>query len=378
MHRFDRYVLRQLLVGLTAASIGLAGVVWLTQSLRFLELVLNRGLAFGIFLELTGLLLPNLLAVILPVAAFFVVLFTYNRLAGDREIVVMQGAGVPPLTLARPALLLAALALVLGWVLNLWIVPQSHRSFREFQFEIRNRIGAVLLEDGVFNQVGEGLTVYIRARDADGTLRGILANDARDKGAPVTYLADRGWIALTPGGPRATLLSGSRQEVDRASGRLRVLSFTESSLDLSRANGPTETRYRDARERSLSELLDPPDRAQVNARDLGRFVVEAHQRFAQPLVGLSLVLVALASVLAGEFSRRGNMLRLVVAVAIGASLVALGVTVQNLAARLAWLVPLIWVHAALPGLVALWVLAGPQLGARATPAGRGSVGRIGA
>jgi lipopolysaccharide export system permease protein len=369
MRRFDRYVLRQLAIGLAAACVGLAAIVWLTQALRFLELVLNRGLAFSVFLELTLLLFPNLLAVILPVAAFGVVLFGYARLSSDREIVVMRGTGTGPLGLARPALLLAAAIASLGWLLNLWVVPESHRAFREFQFEIRNRISAVLLEDGVFNQVGDGLTVYVRARDRDGTLRGIVAHDSRDRGAPVTYFADRGWIAVTATGPRATLESGSRQEIDPASGRLRVLTFAQSTLDLARAGGAAETRYRDARERGLRELLDPPDIAQVNARDLGRFVVEAHQRFAQPLASVSLVLVALAAVLAGEFSRRGNAIRLVVAVALAAGIVAAGITVQNLAARNAWLIPLIWVHAIVPGLAALWLLVAPRLPApRRAPA----------
>jgi lipopolysaccharide export system permease protein len=361
MRRFDQYVLRQLAIGLAAACVGLAVLVWLTQSLRFLELVLNRGLAFSVFLELTGLLLPNLLAVILPIAAFGVVLFTYSRLASDRELVVMQGGGVPPWALARPALLLATAAASLGWLLNLWIVPESHRAFREFQFEIRNRVSAVLLEDGVFNQVGEGLTVYVRARDRDGTLRGILAHDARDRTAPITYFADRGWVSIGPAGPRATLASGSRQEVDRTTGQLRVLTFAESTLDLARAAGTTETRYRDARERGLAELLDPPDREQINPRDLGRFLVEAHQRFAQPIAGVSLVLLALAAVLAGGFSRRGNALRLAVAVAIAAALVASGIAVQNLAARQTWLIPLIWLHALAPGVIALWLLVAPAL-----------------
>jgi len=370
MRRFDRYVLRQLAIGLAGACIGLALLVWLTQSLRFLELVLNRGLAFTVFLELTGLLLPNLVTVILPIAAFGVVLFTYSRLAADREIVVMQGASVPPLALARPALLLAAIAASLGWMLNLWIVPESHRAFREFQFEIRNRITAVLLEDGVFNQVGEGLTVYVRARERDGTLRGILAHDAREKGAPVTYFADRGYISIGPAGPRATLVSGSRQEVDRASGRLQVLTFAESTLDLGRAGGSNETRYRDARERGLGELINPPDRDQINPRDIGRFLVEAHQRFAQPIAGISLVLLAVATVLASGFSRRGNAGRIAIAVAIAAGLVASGVTVQNLAARETALVPLIWIHAVVPGLVALWLLLAPSLRAgRSLPGG---------
>ncbi len=216
--RYDAYVLRQLAVGLAAATLGLAVLVWLTQSLRFLELVLNRGLAFSVFLELTLLLMPNLVAVILPVALFGVVLFTYHRLTTDRELVVMRGAGLSPLALARPALVMAFATMALGWFLNLYLVPESHRGFREFQFEIRNRISAVLIEDGVFNQVGDGLTVYVRARGRDGTLRGILVHDARDRANPATILAEEGRLAMTASGPRVTLLTGSRQEVDRETG----------------------------------------------------------------------------------------------------------------------------------------------------------------
>lgn len=358
--RFDSYVLRQLALGLLAATGGLAVLVWLTQSLRFLELVLNRGLAFSVFLELTALLMPNLVAVILPVTVFGVVLFTYHRLTGDREMVVMQGAGVSPFTLARPALLLAAAAMAFGWFLNLYLVPESHRGFREFQFEIRNRIGAVLLEDGVFNQVADGLTVYVRTRDRDGTLRGILVHDARDRANPATVLAEQGSLSVTASGPRVTLLTGSRQEVDRATGRLRVLWFAENTIDLARAQGPEEVRYRDARERTLSELLDPPDRAQVNPRDLVRFQAEAHGRFAQPVFGFSLALVALAGVLAGGFSRHGGGWRVMGTVALGVGLVALGLSVQNLAGRQPALIPLVWAHALLPGLLAAFAIAAPD------------------
>ena len=65
--QFDRYVLRQLSVALVAATGGLVALIWLTQSLRFVELVVNRGLSFAVFLKLTGLLVPNFVAVILPI-----------------------------------------------------------------------------------------------------------------------------------------------------------------------------------------------------------------------------------------------------------------------------------------------------------------------
>ena len=52
--RLDRYVFRQLFVALLVVTLGLVALIWLTQSLRFVELVVNRGLSFTVFLKLTG------------------------------------------------------------------------------------------------------------------------------------------------------------------------------------------------------------------------------------------------------------------------------------------------------------------------------------
>src|ERR1700733_4714477 len=147
--RLDRYIFRQLLFALVAVTSGLTALMWLTQSLRFVELVVNHGLSFGVFLRLTGLLIPSFVAVILPITTFVVVQFVYQRLAGDRELTVMRAAGLSPYTLARPALTLAVFAMFAGFALNIWIVPASFSAFREFQFEIRNRVAAFLLQEGV-------------------------------------------------------------------------------------------------------------------------------------------------------------------------------------------------------------------------------------
>ncbi len=108
VNRMDRYVFRQLLTALVAATSALVALIWLTQSLRFVELVVNRGLSLWVFLQLTGLLIPNFVAVILPITTFVVVQFVYGRLSGDRELTVMRAAGMSPVALSRPALALAA------------------------------------------------------------------------------------------------------------------------------------------------------------------------------------------------------------------------------------------------------------------------------
>jgi lipopolysaccharide export system permease protein len=367
MTRIDRYLFRQLSLALIAVTVGLAALVWLTQSLRFIELVLDRGLSLVVFVELTSLMLPSFFAVILPITTFVVVLFVYVRLAGDRELVVMRAAGLSQWRLARPAVLLALIATGLCMLLNLWLVPVSHTAFRQWQFEIRNQLVGVLLQEGVFSQVGNDLTVYARYRDPDGTLRGILVHDQRDAGAPVTILAEQGRISVAAAGPRVTLLNGVRQQVERAPAnaapgtpplRLNTLSFTENSLDLARATRGEESRSRDSRERSIAELLDPDPEEGLRDREIRRFYAEAHQRLSGPLTALSFALVGLAVALTGEFRRHGGGLRIGLGIGLVVGLLALGLTAGNLAARdNAW-VPLIWAQTILPGIIAAWWLGG--------------------
>lgn len=373
MTRIDRYLFRQLSLSLLAVTVGLAALVWLTQSLRFIELVLDRGLSLFVFVKLTGLMLPSFVAVILPITTFVVVLFIYVRLASDRELVVMRAAGLSQWRLARPAILLAALAAGICAVLHAWLVPLSHTAFREWQFEIRNQLVGVLLQEGVFSQVGNDLTVYARYRDPDGTLRGILVHDQREQGAPVTILAEAGRITQAASGPRVTLINGVRQQVDRASSgatpsvRLNTLSFSENSIDLARAGRGDESRSRDSRERSIAELLDPDPTEGLRDREIRRYYAEAHQRLSSPLTALTFALVGLAVALTGEFRRHGGGLRIAVGVSLVVGLLAFGLTAGNVAARdNAW-VPLIWVQVVLPGLVAVWWMGGAPGWPRGAP-----------
>jgi lipopolysaccharide export system permease protein len=374
MTLLDRYLFRQLALALLAVTVGLAALVWLTQSLRFIELVLDRGLSLAVFFELTSLLLPSFFSVILPITTFIVMLFVHLRLAGDRELVVMRAAGLSNWQIARPALALGLLVVAVMALLNFWLVPLSHTAFRQWQFEIRNQLVGVLVQEGVFSTLGNDLTVYARKRDADGTLRGIMVHDQREAGGAVTILAQAGRIGQGPDGPRVTLYDGVRQQMEKgASGappRLTVLSFSENSVDLARVARSEETRSRDSRERSIAELLDPDPAEGLRPREFRRFRAEAHQRMASPLTALSFALVGLAVALTGQFRRHGGGVGVVLGIGVMVALLALGLTISNAATRRDGLIWLIWLHAILPGVISAWWLAGaPGLPRRAPPRG---------
>ena len=78
MRLLNAYILRQLAVVTLVVAVTLTCAIWLTQSLRFIELIVNRGLTLGTFFNLTLLLLPSFLWLLLPIALFAAVLFTIS------------------------------------------------------------------------------------------------------------------------------------------------------------------------------------------------------------------------------------------------------------------------------------------------------------
>ena len=360
----DRYVFRQLVFALVATTLALAALIWLTQSLRFVELVVDRGLSLWTFLELTGLLIPGFIAVILPITTFVIVQFVYQRLASDRELTVMRAAGLSPFALARPALGCALLVTATCYALDIWVVPASYHEFRTFQFEIRNRIAAFMLQEGVFTPLSSSMTVYVRHRGTDGMLHGILVEDDRQPDRHATILAERGRLLDEPDGtPDVVLYDGSREEVDRHTGRLDVLTFAENTISLTSDDRDDNAQFRDATEMSIPELMHPDPRTTL-PRDRGKFLVEAQRRFTAPLTAIGFALIALVSVLTGAFSRNGNVVRPMLAIAVVVTLLACGLVIQNLASRLPVLIPLIWLDATLPAIAAASVLFGPAIAER--------------
>ena len=70
MDRSFRYLFRLILGPLIMIALAVGAIVWLSQSLRFVDLVLNRGLPVYYLFWMALLVLPMILASLLPVALF--------------------------------------------------------------------------------------------------------------------------------------------------------------------------------------------------------------------------------------------------------------------------------------------------------------------
>ncbi|WP_430398228.1 LPS export ABC transporter permease LptF [Ferrovibrio sp.] len=366
MRGITQYIIRQVAWPLLFASLTLVGVIWLTQSLRFIDRIVNNNLSIGSFFYLTMLVLPGVTAIILPIAAFCATLYAYNRLAGDSELIVLSGSGFSRLSLTRPAWILAGGLVLLLYTIGLFLGPLSARTLRTTQYEFRTALAGMVIMEGVFNTLSNNLTVYVRERNAEGEMRGILVHDSRDAQRPVTMMAERAMLVLTAQGPRLVMAKGNRQQVEQGRRSLSILYFDNYSLDLSTYSKQDGEGWREPSERYLHELF------WINEKDLDdianrtKLMVEGHRRLAAPLYTPALMMIAIAGVIGGQFNRRGQGLRLLgtASVAIVVQLASLGVA--QAAMRQPLLVPLLYL-APLGFLAgALWLLREPDN--RRTPA----------
>jgi lipopolysaccharide export system permease protein len=354
MTRIFRYLFKHVAVTTCVVVVTLSAAIWLTQSLRFIDWIVNHGLPVTTFLYITVLVLPSFLGVILPIALFCSVLFTYQRMQVDSEIVVMRAVGVSPLHLARPALLMAVLVMALSYLINLWLLPVSYRAFKDLQFQIRNNFSNVLIQEGVFTSLDDGLTVFVREQGPNGELRGLMVNDSRNPGTSVTLVADSGAMVNTSEGPRIIMMKGNRQEVNLKDGRISFLFFDRYTLDIDRMRNDDVTRTRISTERFLGELLDPADVSDPATR--GNLIAEGHQRLVGPLFIPGFVLIGMSALLIGSFSRKGHLIRILVAVGLVVAIQALGIGLGDVAAKLPRLIPLLYVNALVPILGGLYLL----------------------
>jgi lipopolysaccharide export system permease protein len=353
--RIISYLTGQILTAMAFVVVSLTCVIWLSQSLRFVDLIVNRGLPISTFITLTFMLMPTWLSIVLPIAAFGATLFVYNRMTNDREMVVMSAAGMSPLRMAAPAMLCAIGATLLCYLMTLYLQPMSYRGFKELQFQIRHNLEHLVLKEGEFRNIGDDFTVYIRAREDDGQLYGLIVHDQSQNDKDVTLVAEQGALVESDGGPRVVMVNGSRQERDVKTGRVNILYFDRYTIDLGSMKSEAQRNYRDQNELFVNELLNP-DPNTMSADDVNEHIAEGHQRLTSPLLALTLVSIGLAVMLSGEFSRRGQTIRILVAVALAGAAEAMGLGSKFIAAKEPLAIGLMWAVVIVPILLATFAL----------------------
>lgn len=357
MQLINRYLLKNLILAAAFVATVLTLVVWLTQSLRFLELIVSTGAPFMTFVELALMTVPRFLELVLPISLMVAILFVYNKAIMDSEMVVLRAAGVSQAALARPGIVLALGSMVLMMFLSFWLAPVSQATMLQKREIVQAEFSSLLLREGVFNNISEGLTVYIRNRDDEGVLHGLLIHDGRsDPDNPVTITARRGRLLNTGEYPTVVVYDGNRSKFDRNEQALSRLNFDRYTLEVTDIGRKAKQRWKEPAERTLPELFKPDMTNERDVKHYRSFGAEAHRRISSTFMTLTFALTGLCCLLLGPLNRQGQTKRILLAAGLGIGLQGATLALANSARVYDWACVMMYVNAFVPMLVCMYLL----------------------
>ena len=353
--QFNLYIFNQLFRTTLALTSVLVGIIWLFQTIRILELLVNRGAAVGDFLLMSIASMPLWLMIAIPISGFISVNWVFNRILADRELLVMQSIGLSPLQLAKAPIALGIMLTAFLAFNSVYLLPTSFGAYKDLQFKLRNGVPTILLRDRVFIEVVDDLTMFIGARDNNDVMRDIFIHDARIQDRIITITAEAGEFIDRNGTPTLVLQNGERSERNAEGQSGAILLFDSHSVTITRtANQPTKRSTIDINEDTIGNLLSP-DTTPSPEYYLQRNA-EGHYRIASPFLGLGLVLLSAAIILRGQIRRDLWGRRAITNVLACVSVIIMVVISRGLVTNNANLWPLLHLSVLIPIILGMWFL----------------------
>ena len=304
--RFDRYILAQLVMLFGFFALVLVLVYWVNRAVILFDQLIANGQSAVVFLEFTALSLPNVIRVVLPIAAFAASVYVTNRLMSESELVVVQSTGFSPWRLMRPVLGFGVLVFVMSSILAHLLVPISQARLSDRSAEIAENMTARLLTEGRFLHPADGVTFYIREISSVGVLQNIFLSDARDPDRSITYTAREALLVRGESSPSLVMIDGMAQGFDESTRRLSVTRFQDFAFDLDGLVDSGTVKRRGAGQLPTPMLLAADRTAQeLTGSTPNQLIAEAHERFSDSLNALFAPLIGFAALMVGGYSRFG-------------------------------------------------------------------------
>lgn len=313
---FQKYLLKHLVSSCFSVTAVLVSIVWITQTLRFIETVFRKvdTDAFFILMKLSLYMLPNLVVVLLPIGFAIGCLFTLYKLLEDREIIAFWAGGVQEKSIINLVMGIGFFAFLFSFFLQAYVSPLFMDKFRELDRTVRHNVTLSFIEENAFQDFGN-ITLYVRKKKKN-NLFDILAYIKSEKDSPYTVIAKRGAIITGESTPKLVLEQGVRQEKKKTdNGKVSMLNFDRSIVEIDSVSSEAANSHKKPSEYFLWELFFIDSKVLKNKLLAKKLRAEVHQRFISPYLAFLLPILVSFLLLNKGFQRRGYAKRSIFAVA---------------------------------------------------------------
>lgn len=263
MKILHRYIIKEF-VAPFVISIGVfTFVMLLDKLLDLLDMIVSKGVPLIIVGEIFVLLLPSMVAVVVPMAVLSGILIAIGRLSGDMEITAMKACGIGVLRIIIPLTGVAGVLCVLLVVFNDSILPSANHMAKNLLLDIGTMRPTANIASGMFVEDVDNYRIFVEGKDdLTGRLHGVVIHQS-EPGKPLRTISAMGGTMKPLGANhlRLTLENGQMHELDH-SGRYRFSDFSIYTLDLAQSEDLVR---RDRASRGDREMSTSQMRARIDS-----------------------------------------------------------------------------------------------------------------
>ncbi len=289
----ERYIMRRAFVLFMSALAWTLAIVWTTQVLTRIDLVTDSGQSALTFFKVATLIMPSVIPIVVPFSIVVAVAQTLSVMNTDSELVVINAAGASRFMVVRPIALLALIAAVFCLVVQNGVDPYARQKNRELVAAARADLLSLIIQEGTFRKVEDGLYLQIGERLPDNRLGGIFVADSRQEGVDLVYYAKTGAI-VDKADEKVLLMNDGVVQRKTPSGDVSVIHFTSYAFDLSAFAADAGQKTLLPKDQTTPYLLNPDPNDPIFQQVPGVYRTELFKRFSEWLFPITFALIALA------------------------------------------------------------------------------------
>ena len=214
------------LISLLATSI----IIWVFQAVNYLDIIIEDGRDYIVYLNYTLLNFPKIISKILPFAFFFSFSYVIAKYELNNELIIFWNFGVNKIFFVNLFLIFSIFLLSVQIILTAFIVPNSQTMARSIVRTAEYNFVDHFVKVKKFNAAVNNLTIYTESRDKLGIYNNIyIKKNTSDSNFQIIY-AKKG-IIKNENNAKLELFDGENTTV--VNGKITSFSFSKSEFNLS-------------------------------------------------------------------------------------------------------------------------------------------------
>ena len=214
-------------ISLISASI----IVWVFQAVNFLDLMVEDGRDFFLYLNYTLLNFPKIISKLFPFALFFSFFYVISKYELNNELIIFWNFGVSKKQIVNFFIKCSVIFMLFQILLVSLLVPTTQNFSRNLIKDSNINFFESFIKPKKFNDNIKGLTLFVDEKKNNGELINIYLKKETDKGNfQITY-AKSGFFLSKNNSQTLVLKNG--QTINKIGNDLTTFNFKESSLNMS-------------------------------------------------------------------------------------------------------------------------------------------------